>query len=485
MTGSPEHNPLESPKMSKRIRFNAFQMNSVSHQSPGLWTHPRDRAASYLDPQHWIDLARLLERGYFDGVFLADVLGINDVFAGSRDAAIERGVQAPANDPLALVPLMSQATKHLGFGVTCALTYEHPYPFARRISTLDHLTGGRIGWNIVTGYLDSAARNMGLDRQLGHDQRYDLADEYMEVVYKLWQKSWDDDAVVRDKKRGVFADPSKVHDIHHHGTHYSVPGIHMCEPSPQRTPVLYQAGTSPRGVKFAARHAECVFISGPSTQVIRRYVDNIRNALAADGRPSGDVLIYSQALVIVAETEDLARAKHADLLAHIDPHAALALLSGWTGVDFSRYGHDDPIEYVDTQAGRAALASFSSADPNRQWTVGEAARFIGLGGRGPVIVGTPVQVADELERWVDETGIDGFNLAYALAHETMREVVELVVPELQKRGRYATEYTPGTFREKLFGRGPRLPASHAGQQVTLGAAPSGAHSADEPVKEVA
>lgn len=168
--------------MAKQIRFNAFQINSVGHQSPGLWTHPRDQSHRYTDPEHWICLAQLLERGLFDGLFLADVLGVYDVYQSNANAALRGGVQVPLNDPLALVPLMAHATRHLGFGVTCALTYEHPYSFARRISTLDHLSKGRIAWNIVTGYLDSAARNLGLEHQIGHDARYDIAEEYMEVV---------------------------------------------------------------------------------------------------------------------------------------------------------------------------------------------------------------------------------------------------------------------------------------------------------------
>lgn len=219
----------------------------------GLWTHARDRSHRYTDPAHWTELARLLEAGLFDAVFLADVLGVYDVYRGSHDAALEHGVQVPLNDPLALVPIMAQATTHLGFGVTCALTYEHPYTFARRMSTLDHLTGGRMGWNIVTGYLDSAARNLGLNHQMGHDERYDLADEYLEVVYKLWEKSWDDDAVVNDKARAIYADPAKVHPINHAGRHYRVPGIHLCEPSPQRRRCCTRR--APRRATRASRRA--------------------------------------------------------------------------------------------------------------------------------------------------------------------------------------------------------------------------------------
>jgi FMN-dependent oxidoreductase (nitrilotriacetate monooxygenase family) len=441
--------------MPKLIRFNAFQMNTVSHQSPGLWTHPRDNSHRYKDPDHWTELAQLLERGRFDAIFLADVLGVYDVFEGSADAAIRHSVQVPLNDPLALVPLMAQATKHLGFGVTCALTYEHPYTFARRISTLDHLTRGRIGWNIVTGYLDSAARNLGLNQQLSHDERYDLADEYMEVVYKLWEQSWEDGAVVNDKERGVYADPSRIHPINHEGKYYKVPGFHLCEPSPQRTPLLYQAGTSPRGTAFAAQHAECTFVSGPSKKVVKKYADDLRAAVRAAGRDGDDLKIYAQALIITAPTEAEAHAKHEEYKRHIDIEAALALLSGWTGVDFSKFSLDATIEYIDSDAGRSALASFSQADPDRRWTVREAAQFIGLGGRGPVLVGDPSQIASQLEAWQDDTGIDGFNLAFAVAHESMRDVVDLVVPELQRRGRYRQEYDAGTLREKLFQRSQR------------------------------
>ncbi len=438
--------------MPKLIRFNAFQMNTVSHQSPGLWTHPRDNSHRYKHPDHWTELAQLLEHGRFDAIFLADVLGVYDVFEGSPAAAIRHGVQVPLNDPLALVPLMAQVTTHLGFGVTCALTYEHPYTFARRISTLDHLTRGRIGWNIVTGYLDSAARNLGLTQQLSHDERYDLADEYMEVVHKLWEESWEDGAVINDKERGVYADPSRIHPINHEGKYYRVPGFHLCEPSPQRTPLLYQAGTSPRGTAFAARHAECTFVSGPSIKVVKKYADDLRAAVRAAGRDGDDLKIYAQALIITAPTAAEAQAKHEEYKRHIDIEAALALLSGWTGVDFSRFPLDATIEYIDSDAGRSALASFSQADPERRWTVREAAQFIGLGGRGPVLVGDPSQIADQLEEWQDDTGIDGCNLAFAVAHESMRDVVDLIVPELQRRGRYRTEYVPGTLREKVFQR---------------------------------
>jgi long-chain alkane monooxygenase len=454
-------------EMARPIRLSAFAMNTVGHQSPGLWAHPRDRSARYTQLEHWVELARLLERGLFDTLFLADVLGVYDVYRGSKEAALRHAVQVPVNDPLVLAAALATATEQLGLALTFSLSYEHPYPFARRMSTLDHLTGGRVAWNIVTGYLNSAARNFGVGQQLGHDERYELAEEYLEVLYKLWEHSWEEGAVLRDRLSRTFVDPGRVHEIAHAGRFFDVPGIHLSEPSPQRTPVLFQAGTSERGVRFAARHAECVFTSAPSQGILERAVRSIRSATAEAGRQPADVLIYGQALLIVDETEDRARAKHRDYLEHVDLDAALALLSGWTGVDFAQQPLDSEVAQVDTDAGRTALASFSSADPSRRWSVREAARFVGLGGRGPVFVGSASQVADELESWVEATGIDGFNLASAVVPETFEGVVGLLVPELQRRGRYPLGYGSGTLREKLFGRTARLPDNHAARRVRI------------------
>src|SRR5204863_9346600 len=201
----------------REIRLNAFEMNCVGHQSPGLWAYPRDRSVNYTDLDYWTGLAKTLERGKFDGIFLADVLGIYDVYGGSPDAALRHAVQVPVNDPVLLIPAMAQVTEHLGFGVTSTLSYEPPYPFARRMSTLDHLTKGRAGWNIVTGYLNSAAAGMGLKVQPRHEERYAIAEEYMRVVYQLWEGSWEDGAVLRDRERRIFADPARIHRVRHDG----------------------------------------------------------------------------------------------------------------------------------------------------------------------------------------------------------------------------------------------------------------------------
>jgi FMN-dependent oxidoreductase (nitrilotriacetate monooxygenase family) len=447
--------------MTKEIRFNAFAMNCVGHMAPGLWRHPRDRSDRYIDLSHWTNLARLLERGKFDGLFLADVLGPYDVYQGSADAAIHSGVQIPVNDPLLLVPGMATVTEHLGFGVTCALSYEHPYSFARRASTLDHLTKGRFGWNIVSGYLDSAARNFGFDQQTQHDDRYELAEEYMEVCYKLWERSWEQEAVRRDRKSGVFADPAKVHGIQHAGTYFKVPGFNLSEPSPQRTPVLYQAGASRRGKDFAAKHAECVFVSGPSAGIVRKYVRDLRQRAAKLGR--GEILIFAMFTVIVAPTQSEALAKLQEYRSYIDYQGALALMSGWTGVDLGKFDLDEELRATKTNANQSALESFTTSDPNRRWKIREIAEFVGLGGRGPVVAGSPVQVADLLQQWIEETDVDGFNLAYAVMPETYEDIISLLVPELQRRGAYKKEYRPGSLREKLFGQGPYLPETHPGR----------------------
>jgi len=271
--------------MTKEIRLNAFDMNCVGHIQHGMWTHPRDRSTEYNTIRYWQDLAGLAERGKFDGIFLADIVGVYDVYRGGPAPSIVDAVQIPVNDPMMVVPVMAAVTEHIGFGVTANLTYEPPYLFARRMSTLDHLTGGRVGWNIVTGYLDSAARGMGLTAQPDHDGQYDAADEYISVVYQLWESSWEDDAVRRDKKNRIFADPAKIHRVRHHGQHYQVDAIHLAEPSRQRTPVLYQAGSSTRGREFAGTHAECVFVFGADKRITRDLVADIRGR-GARARPA-------------------------------------------------------------------------------------------------------------------------------------------------------------------------------------------------------
>ena len=446
--------------MARELRLNAFAMNCVAHQSPGLWTHPRDRSLDYNTLGAWTDMARILEGALFDGVFLADVLGAYDVYGGTTHAAIRTGTQIPVGDPMLLVPAMAAVTRHLGFGVTASLSWEPPFPFARRMSTLDHLTGGRIGWNIVTGYLASAARAMGRDGLVAHDDRYDIADDTMDVVYKLWEGSWEDGAVLRDRASGRFADPDRVHRVRHDSATHKLDAIHLCEPSPQRTPVLYQAGSSGRGQLFAARHAECVFISAPSPQIAAPRVAGIRARAHEAGRDPAAIIVFALATVIVAETSAAAHARHQEYRAHVSHEGALVLMSGWTGLDLSTYALDQPIRHIENDAGRSALDNITRADPTRTWTVRDVAEHVAIGGIGPLFVGNAAEVADALEDWAARTGVDGFNLAYAVTPETFEDVARHLVPELQRRGRYKKAYAPGTLREKLGGAGPRLQPPH-------------------------
>ncbi|EGY5282464.1 LLM class flavin-dependent oxidoreductase [Acinetobacter baumannii] len=448
--------------MNKKISFNAFEMNCIAHQSPGLWRHPQDRSVEYKDLEYWTDLAQILERGFFDGIFIADVLGIYDVYHQSAEHALTGAVQVPVNDPLQIVPAMAAVTKHLGFGVTTSISFEHPYPFARRISTLDHLTKGRVGWNIVTSYLESGSKNLGLKTQVNHDNRYDIADEYLEVLYKLWEGSWEEGSVLRDRESGIFADHKKVHPIQHEGKYFTVPGIHICEPSPQRTPVLYQAGASSRGQKFASQNAECVFIAAPSKIATKKVVQGIRQKLVQEGRDPYSVKIYALLSIVTDETDAKAQAKFKEYQSYGSYDGALTLLSGWSGVDFSQYQPTDKVEYIQTNAIQSLLDSYVNADPERVWTIEEIANWNSLGGNGPVLVGSAETVSDALQQWVEDTDVDGFNLAYILAHQTFADVVEFIVPELQKRGVYQTSYAQGTLREKLFGAGPYLPENHRG-----------------------
>ncbi|HEY2533313.1 MAG TPA: LLM class flavin-dependent oxidoreductase [Xanthobacteraceae bacterium] len=444
--------------MTKEIRLNAFDMNCVGHIQHGMWAHPRDRSAEYNSLEYWQDLARLAERGKFDGFFLADIVGVYDVFKSGPEPSIVNAVQIPVNDPLLVVPAMAAVTQHIGFGVTGNLTYESPYLFARRLSTLDHLTRGRAGWNIVTGYLDSAARGMGLPAQPDHDQRYDVADEFMDVVYQLWEASWEKDAVLRDKKNRVFADPTKVHRVQHFGRHYRVDAIHLAEPSPQRTPVLYQAGSSTRGREFAATHAECIFVYGSDKRIMRNIVGDIRSRAAAHGRDYRDIVIFLGCSAVVGRTHAEAEEKYQEYHRFASVDGALAHFSSSTGIDLSRYEIDEPIRYVKNDANNSAVEAITtlSAEP---WTLRRIIGQMGLGSRNPPIIGSASEVADELIAWVQETDIDGFNLSRIVTPESLEDFIDLVVPILQERGVYKLEYSPGTLRQKLFGRAS-LPATH-------------------------
>lgn len=443
----------------KQMQIYAFDMNCIGHINHGMWTHPRDRSLHYTDLDYWTDLARTAERGKLDGVFLADIVGVYDVYKGSSAPVIESGAQIPVNDPVIPISAMAYVTRHLGFGVTVNTTYEPPFLLARRMSTLDHLTKGRIGWNIVTGYLDSAARSMGFDKLPEHDARYDAAEEYLEILYKLWEGSWDDGAVLRDRESGIFADASKVRAVSHEGKYYRMEGIHLAEPSPQRTPLLFQAGASARGQDFAARHAECVFIASATPQAARPTVDALRRKALEVGREADALRVLNLVSIVVGRTEREAQDKLEDYRRHASVEASLAHYSASTGVDFSKYGLDDPIEQTSTNANQSALSAITGRAA-KPVTLRDIIDQMVLGSRMKPIVGSPEQVADRLQAWIDEGDIDGFNLARTVAPESLRDFVDLVVPVLQERGLFKADYAEGPLRKKLFGGDGRLPSQH-------------------------
>ncbi|MGK3115436.1 LLM class flavin-dependent oxidoreductase [Candidatus Pantoea formicae] len=437
-----------------------FMMNVPGHISAGLWRHPEDQAHRYTELAYWTEIAKQLDQAGFDALFIADALGQLDVWQGKPDTALRLAAQMPVNDPLLLVSAMAAVTQHLGFGITVSTTYEHPYLLARKFTTLDHLTQGRIAWNVVTSMLDSAARNLGLTQQIPHDERYERAQEFLDVTGKLWEGSWEDGAVHRDKDNSLYSDPTKVHAINHQGRWYQVPDAHLSEPSPQRTPVLFQAGTSSRGAQFAARNAEVIFLGGITPQAIAEDIQRIRALAEAEGRDSGSLRFVTAITVVTAESDKAAQAKLRDYQQYISEEAALALFSAWTGIDWSQEDLDTPLAFRETDACRSALASLTRIDDQKRWTLRDAAQYIGIGGLHPLLVGGAESIADQLDAFAAESGVDGFNLAWAISPGSFTDFITYVMPVLRQRGRLRSmPAQPSTLRERLLGQ-PHLSADH-------------------------
>jgi FMN-dependent oxidoreductase (nitrilotriacetate monooxygenase family) len=355
-----------------------------------------------------------------------------------------------------IVHSVAAATETIGFGITASTTYEHPYMMARKFSTVDHLSEGRVAWNIVTSYLDSAARNFGLDTQIEHDERYLKAHEYLDVTYKLWEGSWRDDAVL-PPGGNAYANPDAVRQINHEGKYFQVPGPHVCEPSKQRTPFLFQAGTSTAGKKFAASHAEAIFLNGQRPELVRPSVDSIRNTARELGRNGNDIKIVCSILVIVDETDELAQAKYERLATYGDREGALALFGGWSGYDLSKYSDDQDFRFLDgaPPAVRSMVNHWAETSPQGQiWNKKSIANHLIMGGNGAKIIGSPTKVADELQRWIDVADLDGFNFSYATIPGTFDDIIEFLLPELRKRGVFWDEYAVpgGTLRENYTGK---------------------------------
>lgn len=441
----------------RRLLLNAFHMNCVSHIQQGLWVRDDTRQLEYTRLDPWVELAQILEKGCFDALFLADVVGVYDTYRGGPETSIVEAMQIPVNDPALLIPAMAHVTEHLGFAFTSSILQTHPFTFARQVSTLDHLTQGRVAWNVVTSYLSNAGASLGLGGLPTHDERYDRADEYLDVAYKLWEGSWEDDAVLRDTQRGIYADPAKIHPIHHVGKHYEVAGPHLSEPSPQRTPLLFQAGSSTRGRQFAAKHAECVFIVVPrqSLSAASSVISDIRSQAVRRGRHPEDILFFQGLSPVVGGTEAEAKAKEAEYLEQVSTEGVLAHLSGSIGVDLAAIDLDRPLETLESQTMRGSIKGLIESAPDQTQTFRDLTRSRLA---GQFLTGAPEQIADALQTW-HEAGVDGFNLVYSITPGTFVDFIEAVVPVLQKRGLAQREYVPGPLRQKIFGH-PRLSTRH-------------------------
>ncbi|KAK2750812.1 hypothetical protein FQN55_001824 [Onygenales sp. PD_40] len=467
--------PIRNGKgVKKQILLNAFDMSTVGHLSPGQWKDPEDKSATKRKLEYWINLAKVLERGDINALFLADTYGGYDTYEGSLDNCIRRAAQWPVTDPTIPIAAMAAVTKNLAFGITASTSFEPPFLLAKRFSTLDHLTNGRIGWNIVTSWKKAAFKAIGIDTPIEHDQRYEQADEYLRIVYKLWEGSWASDAVVADAENDIYTDPDKVRQINHHGKYYDLESRHITDPSPQRTPFLFQAGTSSAGSTFGSTHAEAIFVTAHSPVVLAPRVAKIRALAQSLGRDPSSIKFFSTFTPIIGRTEAEAQEKHEQAKKYASVIGGLVLFSGWTGIDISNIPLDEPIDPVKhalephrVQSVLETLTTKSEELP--EITPRIIAQKAAIGGLGPVVVGTPEKVADELQRWVEVADVDGFNLGYVTTPGTFEDVVDLLVPELRKRGLYppkrGEDEEPLTAREKIYGKGQKyLRSDHTGSQ---------------------
>jgi len=440
--------------------FNAFEMNGVGYYAQGSWTHADSQRHRYKDLDYWVERARFLDEAGFSALFFADVLGVNDVYRQSPVPSIEGASDFPLNDPFTVIPAMLTASRNLAFVVTASTTYEHPFTYARRFGSLDHLSKGRIGWNVVTSYLPNAARNYGLPDQIPHEQRYARAEEFLEVFYKLLEGSWDEGAVLYDKTAKRYADASKVNRINHKGEHFSVQGPSLTEPSIQRTPVIFQAGASARGIEFAARHAEVVFVNGMNLGALRANVDKIRAAAVAVGRAPDDIKVVTDLSTVIGHTQAEAEHKANLIRAAQSPEAQFAAFGGTSGFDLSLYHDDDTLSDGPNNFSRSEVARFTS-EKARPDSVGQIKkRLLDLSPYASTLVGTPESIADEIEEIARITDVDGFNLHEFISPQDFREFAELVMPVLAERGLFERPKDDASLRQQLFGKGDRLAAPH-------------------------
>ena len=438
--------------MTKQLHLAGFLWASHLTHSHAQWRHPR-QDANFLTPEYYQNLARIAERGKFDFVFFADLLSVPGRYGNSIGDALRRGTQAVASlDPAYVVAIMAAATSRLGLGLTRSTTYFPPFDIARTFATLDHLSRGRVAWNVVTSLSQSEAQNFGFDEHLDHNLRYDRAEEFVEATFKLWD-SWEAGALIQDKASGVFADPSKVRHINHAGEFFKTRGPLNVPRSPQGRPAIMQAGSSSRGKDFAARWAEIIFEIDPTAEGRRAYYADVKARADKFGRDPDEVNIFPSLIAFIGETESIAREKQAYHNELADPVSGLITLSAHTDHDFSQYSLDEPVADLSVPGCQGIFDVARRLSVNSNLTLRDIGKLYAQSVLLPHVVGTPKQIADEIEASFKNEEADGFIISAGYSPGSYEEFVDLVVPELQRRGLFRKEYAGRTLRDHL-GLGP-------------------------------
>lgn len=425
----------------------AFLKTGPTFHHHGAWRHAESPLADMMRPERYQHIGRVLEEGLFDACFFEDTVGIYDTWQGSYDVILGRGGQINLLDPLMVLPYMAAATKRLGLGITLSTSFYHPFHIARMLGSLDHLSGGRVAWNVVTSANDMEARNFGLAAMPPHAERYDRAQETLDACMALW-RSWDEDALLLDKESGRFADPAKVHYAEYRGRHVASRGPLPTPRSPQGHPVIMQAGSSPRGRDFAARHAEIIFTFQHKPADMRAFRADMSTRMAAVGRDPASCAILPALDIYLGDTKAMAEDRKAHLESLIDPELAIAITASHLGMDLSTMSLDEPIAL---QAGRQTVTGVLDAlMQGGARTLREAAIAYGSSMTAPQLVGTPAMVADQMQELFEAGGCDGFILIPTTFPGMFEQFTRSVVPELQRRGIYRRQYEGTTLRQNLL-----------------------------------
>lgn len=436
--------------MSEQLALIAFLQAQNCSNYVGSWRHPASMS-DFLSPEYFRRIARTLEDGRFDMAFFDDRLAMPEIYGQSSDLAVEYGIRAVKMDPSTVLMAMAMATQHLGLGATYSTTYYEPFHVARLFATLDHMSGGRIAWNIVTSLNDTEAANFGRAEHLEHNKRYDRADEFVEIVTRMWQ-SWERDALIIDKETGRFADPEKVHRTEFDGEFFNVKGTFTVPRSPQGQPILLQAGMSGRGLAFAGRWADVVFTAFKTKDAGTKQYQAIKQAVADAGRDPDQVIVAPAVGVLTAETPELVAEKERLLRSLAKPEDGLALLCETLNVDFSDRPVDEPFsdQELAGMSWQGLRDRIITASGKSNPSVADFVTYSGRGtlDEGPSLRGTPEQVADQMEDWFG-TCCDGFVLAAGSVPGSYEDFARLVVPVLQRRGLVKRDYGGGTLRENL------------------------------------